>query len=100
MDYRARYLVFFVLCLILSEYEANDEYQGATKLSRKRRYVVFPEGSTFSVSIARHIATLVLAKSPFIRAKDTSLPREKSVACVSPVIASSRWERFLSRDNY
>lgn len=52
MDYRARYLVFFVLCLILSEYEANDSAGRATTLSRKRRYVVFPEGSSFSVSVA------------------------------------------------
>lgn len=52
MDYSAKYLTLLVLCLVLSEYEADDKYQ--TNLSRKRRYVVFPEGSTFSVSIARN----------------------------------------------
>ncbi|XP_032671083.1 uncharacterized protein LOC116844077 [Odontomachus brunneus] len=57
MDYRARYLVFFVLCLILSEYEANDKYR-ATTLSRKRRYVVFPEGSSFSVALCMTVHTL------------------------------------------
>lgn len=38
--------MFLMLCLVLSEYEANDK----SILSRKRRYIVFPEGSTFSVS--------------------------------------------------
>lgn len=52
MDYSAKYLTFLVLCLVLSEYGADDKYQ--TNLSRKRRYVVFPEGSTFSVSIAHN----------------------------------------------
>lgn len=52
MDCSAKYLIFLVLCLVLSEYEADDKYQ--TNLSRKRRYVVFPEGSTFSVSIAQY----------------------------------------------
>lgn len=52
MDYGGEYLMFLVLCLALSEYEADDKRQ--TILSRKRRYVVFPEGSTFSVSIAQY----------------------------------------------
>lgn len=50
MDHGAGYLMFSVLCLVLSGYKADDKYE--TILSRKRRYVVFPEGSTFSVSIA------------------------------------------------
>lgn len=46
MNYNATYLMFLMFCLVLSEYEANDK----SILSRKRRYIVFPEGSTFSVS--------------------------------------------------
>ncbi|XP_011153752.2 uncharacterized protein LOC105191796 [Harpegnathos saltator] len=57
MDYRARCLVFFVLCLILPEHEADDEHR-ATTLSRKRRYVVFPEGSTFSIALCMTVHTL------------------------------------------
>ncbi|KYN32319.1 hypothetical protein ALC56_13176 [Trachymyrmex septentrionalis] len=56
MDYNAKYLIFLVLCLVLSEYEADDKYR--TNLSRKRRYVVFPEGSTFSVKRNRIIVQL------------------------------------------
>ncbi|XP_071556016.1 uncharacterized protein [Temnothorax nylanderi] len=56
MDYSAKYLIFLVLCLVLSEYEADDKYQ--TNLSRKRRYVVFPEGSTFSVALCLTVHTL------------------------------------------
>lgn len=60
MDYGAEYLIFLILCLVLSEYEADDKYQ--TNLSRKRRYVVFPEGSTFSVSIAQYRS--IIANNP------------------------------------
>ncbi|XP_011050521.1 PREDICTED: uncharacterized protein LOC105143742 [Acromyrmex echinatior] len=56
MDYNAKYLIFLVLCLVLSEYEADDKYR--TNLSRKRRYVVFPEGSTFSVALCLTVHTL------------------------------------------
>ncbi|XP_018051496.1 PREDICTED: uncharacterized protein LOC108689286 [Atta colombica] len=56
MDYNAKYLIFLVLCLVLSEYEADDKYR--TNLSRKRRYVVFPEGSTFSIALCLTVHTL------------------------------------------
>ncbi|KYQ53405.1 hypothetical protein ALC60_07471 [Trachymyrmex zeteki] len=58
MDYSAKYLIFLVLCLVLSEYEADDKYQN---LSRKRRYVVFPEGSTFSDRIIMQFNILQIA---------------------------------------
>jgi len=53
MHHAARYLMLSTLCLVLSRFEADDKYK--TILSRKRRYVVFPEGSTFSVSTMRCI---------------------------------------------
>ncbi|XP_036144645.1 uncharacterized protein LOC105827839 [Monomorium pharaonis] len=56
MDYSSKYLIFLVLGLVLSEYEADDKYQ--TNLSRKRRYVVFPEGSTFSIALCLTVHTL------------------------------------------
>lgn len=65
MDYSAKYLIFLVVCLVSSEYKADDKYQ--KNLSRKRRYVVFPEGSTFSVSIVQHrfiIAQIISVKFP------------------------------------
>ncbi|XP_072764490.1 uncharacterized protein [Anoplolepis gracilipes] len=54
MNYNARYLMFLMLCLVLSEFEANDK----SILSRKRRYIVFPEGSTFSVALCMTVHTL------------------------------------------
>ncbi|KAL0110233.1 hypothetical protein PUN28_013705 [Cardiocondyla obscurior] len=56
MDYSAKYLIVLILCLISFEYEANDNYK--TNLSRKRRYVVFPEGSTFSIALCLTVHTL------------------------------------------
>ncbi|XP_050456232.1 uncharacterized protein LOC126853971 [Cataglyphis hispanica] len=54
MNYNATYLMFLMFCLVLSEYEANDK----SILSRKRRYIVFPEGSTFSIALCLTVHTL------------------------------------------
>ncbi|RLU21980.1 hypothetical protein DMN91_006359 [Ooceraea biroi] len=56
MDHGVKYLILSVLCLVLSGYEADDNYE--TILSRKRRYVVFPEGSTFSIALCMTVHTL------------------------------------------
>lgn len=40
--------LLLILCIIASDYQVTSD--GTTSLSRRKRYVVFPEGSTFSVS--------------------------------------------------
>lgn len=41
--------LLLILCTLLSDYRVNSDSDA--RLSRRRRYVVFPEGSTFSVSL-------------------------------------------------
>ncbi|CAL7939722.1 unnamed protein product [Xylocopa violacea] len=50
------YLLLMLLVLPLSDYRVNSD--GDTRLSRRRRYVVFPEGSSFSVALCITMNTL------------------------------------------
>ena len=48
MNRTERCFLLLIICVLLSNYQVNSDRDA--RLSRKRRYVVFPEGSTFSVS--------------------------------------------------
>lgn len=46
-------LILAILCGLLYEHKADSDRDSPH--SRRKRYVVFPEGSSFSVSIKRHV---------------------------------------------
>lgn len=48
MNLTGGYVLLLILCILASDYRVNSDQN--TRLSRRKRYVVFPEGSTFSVS--------------------------------------------------
>ncbi|KOX71217.1 hypothetical protein WN51_04241 [Melipona quadrifasciata] len=49
MNRTERCFLLLMICVLLSNYQVNSDRDA--RLSRKRRYVVFPEGSTFSVAL-------------------------------------------------
>ncbi|CAK9806996.1 hypothetical protein ANTPLA_LOCUS5112 [Anthophora plagiata] len=50
------FLLLLTLCILAGDYQVNSDQD--TRLSRKRRYVVFPEGSTFSIALCLTFHTL------------------------------------------
>ncbi|XP_031774795.1 uncharacterized protein LOC100864698 [Apis florea] len=51
-----RFLLLILLCTLLTDYRVNSDSDA--RLSRRRRYVVFPEGSTFSIALCVTVHTV------------------------------------------
>ncbi|XP_053996788.1 uncharacterized protein LOC128886169 [Hylaeus anthracinus] len=49
-------LLLLILCVAVSDYQVSSDRN--TTLSRRKRYVVFPEGSTFSIALCVSVHTL------------------------------------------
>ncbi|XP_060814692.1 uncharacterized protein LOC132906480 [Bombus pascuorum] len=56
MSRNERCLLLLIICVLLSDYQVNSDRDA--RLSRKKRYVVFPEGSTFSIALCLTVHTL------------------------------------------
>ncbi|XP_076682203.1 uncharacterized protein LOC143376159 [Andrena cerasifolii] len=56
MDREGCCFLLLILCIIASDYQVTSD--GTTSLSRRKRYVVFPEGSTFSIALCLTVSTL------------------------------------------
>nr|XP_003700138.1 PREDICTED: uncharacterized protein LOC100881004 [Megachile rotundata] len=50
------YTLLLILCILASDYRVSSDEN--TRLSRRKRYVVFPEGSTFSIALCLTVNTL------------------------------------------
>ncbi|XP_033199360.1 uncharacterized protein LOC117161732 [Bombus vancouverensis nearcticus] len=56
MSRNERCFLLLIICVLLRDYQVNSDRD--TRLSRKKRYVVFPEGSTFSIALCLTVHTL------------------------------------------
>ncbi|XP_034184213.2 uncharacterized protein LOC117606190 [Osmia lignaria lignaria] len=56
MNLTGGYILLLILCILASDYGVSSDQN--TRLSRRKRYVVFPEGSTFSIALCVTFNTL------------------------------------------